>query len=541
MRATGGFVLLAFLAVPAWADPIADSRRLRAQSHALVSRRTLDEALGALDDRALRAPADPASGLREAAALLGWAYSASRDERDLESARVRLRIAADIEQASGGCAALLDWARLEAAHALDLGRAFLLGSEASSRPADGCRREGEALGRILAPWRSESRAAGFREAEAGAPEGESVDPAALELGEQPLLAARLDTLITYARRDFGRAVLTLDHPVAFRVAAAAARAGPNPADRAPARLTIELPGVRAAPTIAAVRSFGEGILRRVRVASVAGALRVAFDLDGPVRYRVFPWQEPFRLIVDLGRPSAAVPAATARRPVLRRVVLDPGHGGTDPGALGRTSRLEEKEITLDLARRVSSLLRQRGGIEVVLTRTADRTMSLEERPAIANGAGADLFLSIHVNSSPEAARGGVETYVLDTTSDEHAIRLAARENKMSARQMGDLQRILAGLAASTRRHESEVLAQAIQRTLVGVAGRYGVAEDRGVRRALFSVLFGSAVPAALVEVGFLSNPEEEARLGDDRYRTAVAGAIVDAIVEFAPAPGAPMP
>lgn len=265
-------------------------------------------------------------------------------------------------------------------------------------------------------------------------------------------------------------------------------------------------------------------------------------------YRSFTSYElknPPRLVVDLSGEKKGQPRAArtgAARPPARVVVLDPGHGGVETGAVG-PGGLAEKDLALDLARRIRALLEKNGGLTVVLTREDDRLVSLEERTAIANHNRAELFVSIHLNSSPATAAYGAETYFLsaDATDDE-ARTLAALENRVfdptgepapPARSAegaapNELDLILWDLAQNEYLAESARLAESVQRELNLLAGT----RDRGVRQAPFAVLMGATMPAILVEVGFLSNPAEEARFRDEAYRQKVADAIGRAVLDY---------
>jgi N-acetylmuramoyl-L-alanine amidase len=218
------------------------------------------------------------------------------------------------------------------------------------------------------------------------------------------------------------------------------------------------------------------------------------------------------------------------RPI-RRIVVDAGHGGHDPGAIG-PSRIKEKNVTLAIARRLAGKLRE-AGYAVVLTRKDDRYLALEERTALANTARGDLFVSIHANANPRRAWNGVETYFLNVTDDRYAARLAARENGVDLSAAGDLARILTDLDAKASAGASQRLARLVQREVCGgVRSRVGDVRDLGVKSALFYVLLGARMPAVLVETGFISNRAEEKRLASERYQDEVASGIARAVETF---------
>ncbi len=216
---------------------------------------------------------------------------------------------------------------------------------------------------------------------------------------------------------------------------------------------------------------------------------------------------------------------------MRRVVIDPGHGGHDTGAIGPTG-VQEKEVALAISLQVAKQLTD-AGLEVLLTRDDDTFVRLEDRAKFANLRKGDLFLSIHCNAGPSKKMRGIETYTLNTSADRYSIRLAARENATSERGVSDLQFILADLATKANTEESSRLAERVQKSLVRdlSQGRKGI-RDLGTKEALFYVLLGAKMPAILVETSFLSHPEEEKLLGDAKYQTEVATAISTAVTGF---------
>jgi len=203
------------------------------------------------------------------------------------------------------------------------------------------------------------------------------------------------------------------------------------------------------------------------------------------------------------------------------VVLDPGHGGKDPGAIGRDTGLKAKEVTLQVAKLVAGFLNKEVGIRVYLTRNTDRYLSLDRRTEIANQLGGDMFVSIHVNSGYRRRATGVETFFNSRYSyGEGAEEVAARENRPlgSENVPDEAKLIIWDLIQDEYRSESNDLAHIVQKEMVQTAGR----EDRGVKSAGFYVLKGAAMPAILVEIGFLSNASEERMLGKEDFREKIA-------------------
>lgn len=231
-------------------------------------------------------------------------------------------------------------------------------------------------------------------------------------------------------------------------------------------------------------------------------------------------------------PTPAPPlAAWERRPV-RTIVLDPGHGGRDPGTQGLDGIIE-KDVTLDLARRMRGRL-ARWGFRVVMTREGDETLELSERSARAEAARGDIFLSLHVNAAPRAAAAGIETYYLDESDERHSDDVAARENGIAPEAAGDLQRAVAQMRVSEVSQRSSLLARHIHGAIVrGVRARYGAGEDLGVRKGPFYVLFLSSMPAVLVEVGFATNAQDAARLRDEAHLELLADRIASGLMAYA--------
>ncbi|MCP3061583.1 N-acetylmuramoyl-L-alanine amidase [Myxococcus sp. K38C18041901] len=216
---------------------------------------------------------------------------------------------------------------------------------------------------------------------------------------------------------------------------------------------------------------------------------------------------------------------------VRRVIIDPGHGGHDSGAIGKEGT-REKDVALSISLNLADLLREKG-LEVVLTREDDRFIRLEDRAKFANTERGDLFISVHCNAASSRKLRGIETYTLNTSADRYSIRLAARENASSEKGISDLQFILADLATKANTEESSRLANQVQRSLVTeLSGKYSDIKGLGHKEALFYVLLGVKMPAILVETAFLSNPDEEKRLASGAYQTDVAKAIAHGVEEF---------
>ena len=218
---------------------------------------------------------------------------------------------------------------------------------------------------------------------------------------------------------------------------------------------------------------------------------------------------------------------------LGRIVLDPGHGGHDHGTTGPKG-LMEKDLVLDIARRLGALIEQEMGSEVIFTRTSDTFVSLEARTRIANDAKADLFLSIHANSSRMVSIAGVETFYLDFTTSKADLDVAARENASSEKKIFELEELVKKITLTEKVKESREFAARVQTALHGGLARGNSrVRDRGVKKAPFIVLIGASMPSVLTEIGFVSNPREEALFSRPEYRQKVAESLLKGIAQYA--------
>ena len=345
----------------------------------------------------------------------------------------------------------------------------------------------------------------------------------------------------YSDQTHTRVVLDLDRTVRYDTGQA----------HSPERLFIDLQGVESPEELEGAELRGReqvisvgGEVSRVRVGvNRPGIVRVVMDLDDDARFTLFALEnkddEPFRIVIDVPTATVASKVNATRRPPapegesiseqlglgVRRVVIDPGHGGTDPGAIGRTGTTE-KDLTLELSRALARRL-DAAGYEVLLTRETDTTVSLQERTDFANANNADLFISIHINAARNRNLRGFETYYLNLANDPTAAETAARENAAGAgANMGDLDEMLETIVQNEFQGASSALASSIQDSLVmHVAKNYQNVRDLGVKTAPFFVLVGARMPAVLIEASFVSNEQEEAWLKTDDYRAELAEAI----------------
>ena len=350
----------------------------------------------------------------------------------------------------------------------------------------------------------------------------------------------------------------------------------------PPRVFIDLRNTQAVEGLKdATVPFPDDVVKQVRIGRQPdNRTRVVFDLQTSGRYSVYSLYNPYRIVIDFERPAAMVakaaapappeplapaakpPLAPAAKPVLApppappppvapasanarggfslsrqlglgigRIVIDPGHGGHDPGA--QVKGLNEAELVLDIALRLEKLLLQEPGVEVVLTRRTNKYIALEERTAMANKAGADLFLSIHANSSPNVSVRGFETYFLSFAPNPEAEALAARENAGSSKTMGSLPELIKAITLNNKLDESRDFAAMVQQSMheqLRKADR--TARNLGVKQAPFMVLVGATMPSALTEVSFLTNKDDASLLRDTAYRQRIADALFAGIVKY---------
>jgi N-acetylmuramoyl-L-alanine amidase len=304
----------------------------------------------------------------------------------------------------------------------------------------------------------------------------------------------------------------------FRRAAAASPAHASPSVPAPAVLPPPIPAAKAASTIAVPPEA------RPTVPEAKGA-------------------EPPKLPSTTPAPKVLPPAAPASNSngkfslsrqlglSVSRIVIDAGHGGHDPGANGHG--LTESELTLDVAQRLRKLLEAQPGMDVVMTRDSDVFIPLEERAAIANREGADLFLSIHANASRNPQARGIETYFLSFALNPEAEAVAARENATSSQAMHNLPEIVKAIALNNKLKESRDFAATVQKSMAKrLATKNRSLRDLGVKQAPFVVLIGAVMPSVLAEISFVTNRQESALLKTSAYRQQIAQALFDAVQDY---------
>ena len=368
--------------------------------------------------------------------------------------------------------------------------------------------------------------------------------------------------------DYTRIVIDHENKVKFKVLEL----------KNPDRLVFDLLNAQLDPSVdSGPLMVNDGILRQVRASQYTpDIVRVVLDLASINNYAAFPLRDPRRLVIDVmgkadtgdeyavaasgqktipasrsGPQDASAsrveaPEAKGRTSLslsrqlglkVRTIAIDAGHGGRDPGAIGRRGT-KEKDITLDIAKRLAALVKEGLGCAIIMTRERDEFIPLEDRSAIARTKGADLFVSIHVNASRRSRARGIETYIQGLrASDRDAMATAARENATTSKTLSELDdelaKILTGLRMESSDEDSIHLAHAVQGALVdAVKPVQGHVVDLGVKRAFFYVLINTAMPSILAEVGFISNLREEKLLMKETYRQAIAEALFEGVKKY---------
>jgi N-acetylmuramoyl-L-alanine amidase len=317
-------------------------------------------------------------------------------------------------------------------------------------------------------------------------------------------------------------------------------------DRQNQRLYVDLKNSRLGDIEKSI-PINDNLLESARAGQYSSdTVRVVVDIKSFENYSIFSLQNPFRIIIDvrgksMSPPPPVVPesksdtASIAKQLALgvRRIVIDAGHGGKDYGAPGYDKNIQEKQIVLQVAKKLAAKIRDELKCEVIMTRDSDFYLTLEERTAIANTKRADLFISIHANASRNQRATGIETYFLNLTTDDESISVAARENATSKKNISELQTILNDLMQNAKINESSRLATYVQKSLCGnLANKYSGIHDKGVKQAPFYVLLGAQMPAILIETSFISNPTDCNRLGDPKYQETICDGIISGLRQY---------
>ena len=318
----------------------------------------------------------------------------------------------------------------------------------------------------------------------------------------------------------------------------------------PERLFFDLKNAKTAKGLQASYAVNDKVLKAIRIGQFnTNTARIVLDLElTDYDFKVFNLEDPSRLVIDvfskgddIKKPETKTEASTIpdTAPVLmkKRIVLDAGHGGHDPGAVGK--KLYEKDVVLDIVLKARDFFRQEyPSYEVILTRDKDVFIELRDRAKIANRNHADIFVSVHANASPKKKGRGIETYLFNWTNDAEAIRVAERENRSVSKEdlqelQGDVKIMLASLQRDLRRDESKNLAGSIQNSLVSkICSEYPDVPDHKLKSGMFYVIAKTEMPSVLVEVSYIDNQEEEKLLATESYREKIARSIVSGINSY---------
>ncbi|WP_282755042.1 N-acetylmuramoyl-L-alanine amidase [Desulfuromonas thiophila] len=394
-----------------------------------------------------------------------------------------------------------------------------------------------------------------------APPARPVPPAPVSAPAAPAGGSQIEDIRYSVGADHTRLVVELSGETPYQLGSLSG----------PPRFYLDLAGARSRaglPETFSVR--GAPALRAIRQGKGTHGVRLVCDFDRLPGYQVFTLTQPFRIVVDFSHDQRAsltanppqlreAPASAPRQPAADavtallpaksaepvqrlqlpplkkkqrlRIVVDAGHGGKDPGAVG-AGGLYEKDITLSLAKKLAEQLRQQVSCEVLLTRERDVYLTLQQRTAFANEVDADLFVSIHANASLNKAAYGTETFFLNFSKNDKAIEVAARENGMSLKEVSDLELILFDLMANAKINESSRLATEIQQALVKRLRQKYPVRDLGVKQGPFHVLLGATMPSVLVEVAFISHAKEASYLKNSHYQAQAVLGISQGVANY---------
>ncbi len=507
---------------PATSDAVARAEALARETE-LPPRPAVVSAAQAVEAQALREGAG-ARAVRLhalAAGLLERVFRRAHRPEDAQESLDLYRAASANLALEGACDAAVRGAHLAGEASKDAGRTYAELYRIDKRAARldagaGCGEATADLARLAAFRPPPSVLAAIDQGLLG--EGELLS---LDAGARVSVVPRIVKLEQWAGEESTRLGVHLNTLSRFRVSDEAGPGGRG------VRTYVELDGTELGGDARDVPMGG--IVTRARAESSISGSRIVLDLSGPAYRKVFHLVEPYRVVVDIAKnPPGLLPKG--KRPVAR-VVVDAGHGGNDPGAIGPTG-LKEKDVTLDLAHKLAPVLSKRG-LQVTLTRDDDRYVTLEERTAQANKVNADLFVSIHCNAAESRGRKGIETYVLDTTMTDLSARVAARENATSQAATAELASILANMRIADQASRSTRFAELLQRSAIAsVGGKYTDVTDGGVHTAGFYVLVGARMPGVLFETSYISNPIEEQRLASEDYKGRLVDALANAIQAY---------
>lgn len=549
---TAIFLSLVLFTATAYANPAQDYQRARADYLALLKdaprqqyRHHWDKVLSKLNQFAERYPGHDKAASARFLLANGYRqlYGVSLAQRDARSAVAQYQqLVRTQSQSSLADDALLAEAEIE--H-------HIFGNSAVAR---------QRCEQLLRQYPGGDMVAKTRQLLASLPESSATAVAAATIKTVAPGLNRIQAVRHWSDDQQTRLVIEMDRRAEFKVNTLPA----SQKDNSLARLYVDIQAANLAAGLAASPVPGGKTVKDIRLGENPTFTRVVFDLEKIMPYTVQELQDPARIVIDMASrqdavfkadipeyraPSADIasvlqdvpedvpmrihlPDVCPKQKGQLRIVVDAGHGGKDPGAIG-PGNLYEKDVVLNLAKRLASQLRTELKCEVLLTRDKDIYIPLQQRTAYANSVNADLFISVHANASLNKDVHGVETYYLNFSKNDKAVAVAARENGMSMQEVGDLELILFDLMANAKINESSRLAAEIQAALLSsLRGKYRNVNDLGVRQGPFHVLLGATMPSVLVEVAFISNKEEAKRLKSRSYQEQAAQGIVAGVTKY---------
>ncbi|MDH5510513.1 MAG: N-acetylmuramoyl-L-alanine amidase [Nitrospinota bacterium] len=368
---------------------------------------------------------------------------------------------------------------------------------------------------------------------------------AINSSAQKFPGVRITNITRFSHDDYSRFVIHLSGKTAFRAKRLVK----------PDRVFVDFLLASPEKEVSTTSFFKSGLVKSIRFGKSYNSTRIVFDLNKNAYHSITPLSNPYRLVVDFGlKPPAgnsvsasksSSPRATENRvasiaPVtgggaIKTIVIDAGHGGRDPGAIGAVG-LKEKDVTLALATKLRSALQRRLRCNIVLTRDRDKTLALDDRTVLANSVNADLFISIHANSSKNRRAGGIETYFLSPARSQDELETAARENMIANFSENpadnDIAYIMSDMANAQKINESVMLARTVQKAMVKGVSQLVKTRDKGVKQAMFYVLWRAEMPSILVEANFISNRYEERLLRNGKYLDRLAESISNGVMEY---------
>ena len=430
-----------------------------------------------------------------------------------------------------------------------------------------------AIGRLSNPENcnppSKSNGKPSRTEKASAEHDPSVSSASVESSCPPLTGySQISDLRVWSNPSYTRIVIDADKETTYEHRVLKK----DPSIDKPQRLYIDFNQSKLSKSLKSFIPIDDDLLIDARAGQYTlESVRVVVDIKSFKSYKIFSLNNPFRIILDIwGDDSGTVPAEQPPVPDLAlnkttgrnkgkttaketgkhakiesgalakqlalgvsRIIIDAGHGGKDFGAPGAIKGVFEKDITLAISKRLAAKIRDTLKCEVIMTRTTDRYLTLEERTAIANTKNGDLFISIHTNAAKNPEAYGIETFFLNLATDDESILVAARENATSTKNISDLQSILTDLMQNAKVNESSRLAARVQDNLCNhMSSKYSNIKNKGVKKAPFYVLLGAQMPSILVETSFISNERECSRLASPEYQDRICDAIISGVGRY---------